>query len=74
MFEESIRKRFGAVAIKKGFITKEQFVEAMGMQIENDLEGTEHKLFGEVLVRMGYMERSQVNEVLEEISEEKEAP
>jgi hypothetical protein len=58
-------KRFGAIAIEKGFITKEQFVEGMAMQIEDDIEGTEHRLIGSLLSNMGYMTSQQVHEVLE---------
>ena len=57
-------KRFGVIAVKKGYISKEMFVEAMGMQIENDLEGIKPKLFGEILVEMGYLTRDQVSDVL----------
>ncbi len=64
MSEEKLTKRFGAVAIKKGFITKDQFVEAMAMQIENDLEGTEPKHLGAILNTMEYMTDEQISEVL----------
>ena len=74
MTEKSSGKRFSTVAIEKGFITKEQFVEAMGMQIENDLEGKEHKFIGSVLYGMGYMTLQQINEVLEAMSGEAEKP
>ena len=58
-------KRFGAIAIEKGFITKEQFVEGMAVQIEDDLGGNEHRLLGSLLFNMGYMTSQQVHEVLE---------
>ena len=60
-----LNKRFGAIAIEKGFITKEQFVEGMAMPIEDDIEGTEHTLIGSLLSNMGYMTSQQVHEVLE---------
>ena len=63
--EKDIRKRFGTVAIQKGFISKEQFVEAMGMQLENEMEGEKALLFGEVLIEMGLMTQEQASEVLE---------
>ena len=64
-------KRFGTVAVEKGFITKEQFVEAMGMQIENELEGIQPKLTGDVLVEMGYLTQDQVREVLRGMAKRK---
>ena len=61
---EKLTKRFGAVAIEKGFITKDQFIDAMAMQIENDLEGAEPKNLGTILNTMGYLAEEQVTEVL----------
>ena len=61
-------KRFGVTAINKGFITKDQFLEAMGVQIDNDLEGLTPRLIGSVLLSMGYMNIDQINEVLTDIS------
>ena len=72
MAEKSYGKRFSTVAIEKGFIIKEQFVEAMGVQIENDLEGTGHRFIGSVLYGMGYMTIQQINEVLETMTKERE--
>ena len=64
MTEEKLIKRFGAMAIKIGFITKDQFIEAMAVQIENDLEGIEPKNLGTILNAMGYMTDKQISEVL----------
>lgn len=61
-----IEKRFVSVAFKKGFITKEQAFEAMGTQVTKDLEGEEHMPIGEIMVSLGYMTHSQVDEVLQE--------
>jgi serine/threonine protein kinase len=65
---KSIGKRFAVLAIEKGFITKEQFIEAMVVQIENDLEGMEHTLLGSILYRMGYLTADQINEVTESLN------
>ena len=62
-----IEERFAFVACKKGFITKEQAFEAMGTQVLEDLDGKEHRLIGEIMVSLGYMTDSQVDEVLQEI-------
>ena len=34
-----LEKRFGTVAMEKGFTTKEQILEAMRLQVEEDLDG-----------------------------------
>jgi hypothetical protein len=64
MSEAKLTKRFGIVAIEKGFISKEQFVEAMAMQIENELEGIKAKNLGTILNAMGYMTDEQIQEVV----------
>ena len=48
-------KRFGVVAVEKGFVTKEQLFEALQIQIEEDLGGDRHSLIGIILVRLGYL-------------------
>jgi len=45
--------RFGTIAISKGFITNEQFVNAIQTQLKGEVERGEHKLIGEILVEMG---------------------
>lgn len=57
-------KRFGVIAVEKGFITKEQLFEAIKIQIEEDLEGKPHRLIGRILIRLGYLTRGQADEVL----------
>ena len=61
----TIEQRFVFVAAKKGFVTKEQAFEALGTQAMEDLEGKGHRLIGEIMVSMGYMTDSQVEEVLQ---------
>jgi predicted RNA-binding Zn-ribbon protein involved in translation (DUF1610 family) len=61
-------KRFGALAVEKGFISKEQFVDAMLVQLENELEGRGPRLIGSVLNEMGYMTSGQVGEVIKAMS------
>jgi hypothetical protein len=57
-------KRFGAVAIDKGFISLEQLFEAMKIQIRENTEGIEHRLIGQILWEKGYINSAQINEVL----------
>ncbi|MBW1913433.1 MAG: hypothetical protein JRI86_00700 [Deltaproteobacteria bacterium] len=65
MIKEYSQKRFGIIAIEKCFIIKDQLIEALSMQIEYELKGTQQKLIGEILFEMGYMEMAEVNKVLE---------
>jgi hypothetical protein len=65
MSEGKLDKRFGAVAIDKGFITVENLIEAMKIQILENLQGPDHRLIGQILWEEGYIKTEQINEVLE---------
>ena len=60
-------KRFGIIAIKKGFITKDQFIEAMAVQVDIFMDGGIYKRIGEILLEMGNITKMQLNYVLEEM-------
>ena len=64
MGTEQFEKRFGTAAVEQGFVTQEQLVEAMGLQVKENLEKKKHKFIGQILVDMGYMTRSQLKEML----------
>jgi len=64
MAEGILDKRFGAVAIDKGFISLEQLFDAMKIQIRENTEGIEHRLIGQILWEKGYISSEQINEVL----------
>jgi hypothetical protein len=64
MSEDKLDKRFGAVAIDKGFITLENLIEAMKIQILENLQGIDHRLIGQILWEEGYIKTEQINEVL----------
>ena len=57
-------KRFGVVAVEKGFITKEQLFEALKIQVEEDLSGEPHTLIGIILIKLGYLTRQEADHVL----------
>jgi hypothetical protein len=57
-------RRFGVVAVEKGFTTKEQLFEALKTQVEENLEGKPHTLIGLILIRLGYLTHEQAEEVL----------
>jgi hypothetical protein len=64
MSEGKLDKRFGALAIDKGFITLENLIEAMRIQILENLGGSDHRLIGQILWEEGYITTEQINEVL----------
>ena len=58
------QKRFGATAIEKGFITAVELLEAMRIQIPEDIELKKHRPIGAILLDEGAISREQLNEVL----------
>ena len=65
VLQSSFEPRFGDIAISKGFITIDQLVEAMTLQVKEDAEGQPHRLIGEILVDMGHISSHQVKKTLE---------
>ena len=59
--DENPEKRFVTVAMEKGFITEDQFIEAMAVQIENDLKGIAYRVIGSTLYDTDYITIPQVN-------------
>jgi len=65
--EEPSAKHFGAVAINKGFLTIDQFIDAMKVQVKEDMEKAEHRVIGEILSELGLMTASQIKDVLDSL-------
>jgi hypothetical protein len=61
---DDLERRFGSVAIKKGFITSEQLIEAITSQVIENVESHQHRLIGSILHEKGFMTIEQINEVL----------
>jgi len=57
-------KRFGLIAVEKGFVTKEHLFEALKIQVDEDLSGRPHSLIGHILIRFGYLTIDQAEEIL----------
>lgn len=64
MTTQSFEKRFGMVAVEKGFVTAEHIIEAIEIQIKENLEQKKHRFIGTVLVEQGHMRHSHIQEVL----------
>jgi hypothetical protein len=50
--------------VEKGFVTVEQILEAIEIQIRENMEQNKHRFIGTVLVEQGHMRHSQIQEVL----------
>jgi hypothetical protein len=57
-------KRFGVIAVEKGFITKEQLFEALKLQVEEDISGKPHTLIGVMLMKLGHLTREEADDIL----------
>ncbi|MBW1703876.1 MAG: hypothetical protein JRJ86_01765 [Deltaproteobacteria bacterium] len=47
---EHLEKRFGIAAVEKGFITSDQVVEALTIQVAEDLSIGTHRVIGKILL------------------------
>ncbi|MEE9611795.1 MAG: hypothetical protein V3W19_11110 [Desulfatiglandales bacterium] len=64
METEQFEKRFGVIAIEKGFITPEQLIEAIKIQVMEDIEDGKHRLIGRILLEQELITIPQIDEVL----------
>ena len=62
---EHFEKQFGIIAIEKGFIKPDMLIEALRIQIEEDMEYKTHRLIGEILMEKDYITAPQIQEVLD---------
>jgi hypothetical protein len=56
--------RFGLMAVQKGFITSQQVVDALRVQVEENIAVGKHRRIGEILVSQGLIDRAQIDEIL----------
>lgn len=61
---EHYEKQFGIIAIEKGFLTSDELIDALKIQVEEDIKYETHRLIGEILLDKGYITVQQIQEVL----------
>ena len=64
-------KQFGIIAIEKGFITPEMLIEALKIQVEDEVEFHTHRLIGEILMEKDYLTAMQIQDILNTIFKHK---
>jgi hypothetical protein len=64
MVKELLEKRFGTIAVEKGFITIDQLVKAMNIQVVENVEKGKHRHLGTILFEQGLITNQQIDEVL----------
>jgi hypothetical protein len=57
-------KRFGSIAVEKGFITVDQLIEGLELQIKEEFEKGNHRPIGAILYFEGRLSIPQIDEVL----------
>lgn len=62
---EHYEKRFGIIAIEKGYITPDKLLEALKIQVEEDVEYKNHRLIGEILMEKDYITADEIQDVLD---------
>ena len=61
---EELDKRFGVIAVEKGFIRIDQLMDALEVQVREELSDIKHRLIGRILFDLGFLTFLQVREVL----------
>jgi transcriptional regulator with XRE-family HTH domain len=61
---EEVQTRFGQSAVNKGYIKADDLLEALQIQVEENINANNHRFLGEILVQQGKMTLDQVNEIL----------
>lgn len=64
METENLEIRFGVLAVKKGFVTPDQVVAAMNVQVSEDLKSGFHRPIGIILRDQEIITVQQAKEVL----------
>jgi hypothetical protein len=64
METEHLEKRFGVLAVEMGLITANQVIDALRIQVTEDVEKGKHRLIGRILLEQGLITLSQIDEVL----------
>ena len=61
---DQLERRFGATAVAKGFITIDQLMEALQIQVTENIEERKHRLIGRILFDLEFLTLPQIDEVL----------
>jgi hypothetical protein len=67
------QRRFGLIALEKGFIKADQLYEALMRQRAQETGGAERRVLGMILKDLGYLSVSQIDEILQTLEVEVES-
>jgi len=69
METEDIEIRFGVLAVRMGFASPDQIVDALDIQVKENLFTGKHRRIGSILLDQGILSRSQMQEVVKELDQ-----
>jgi hypothetical protein len=64
---EHFEKRFGILAFQKGFMTADDLITALTIQVNEDVREGRHRLLGEILFDMDLLTSRQIEEVISSV-------
>jgi hypothetical protein len=60
---------FGQVAVRKGFVTPQQVDASLSLQTDLRRQGKPHKLIGMIMLEAGYLDTTQLIDILKSIEQ-----
>lgn len=60
-------RRFGQIAVERGYVTSDQLKQAVSEQIDDDMAGRPHRLIGRIFLDNERMTPQQIELVLNEL-------
>ena len=67
MTNEDKALRFGVIAVKKGYVTAEQVINALNIQVREDMTNGKHRRVGMILLEQGLLTPMQIDDVLKDL-------
>ena len=67
--KKQYHKRFGTIAVNKGFISEAQLINALELQAKENLIEGKHRLLGQIFLDEKLLTEEQVNEIIETMSQ-----
>jgi len=62
-------KRFGTIAVDKGYISENQLIKALELQAKENVKEGKHRLLGQIFLDEELLTNAQVDEILETMSQ-----
>ena len=72
MAELNNEVRFGKMAVDMGIITMDQMLNAIEVQVKENIAFGTHRKIGMILLEQGQINSAQIDEVLKEMQEKKQ--